>query len=73
MGLNLVSGIEVGFGGVWIGAAPELLFLPDKNGDDVPDGKAVVLLDGWGLQDTHETCLQGCIEAPDSLCYEVCR
>src|SRR5688572_31657788 len=23
-GLNLVSGIEVGFGGVWIGAAPEL-------------------------------------------------
>jgi putative membrane-bound dehydrogenase-like protein len=36
-GLNLVSGIEVGFGGVWIGAAPELLFIPDRNGDCVPD------------------------------------
>src|SRR5205085_487452 len=27
-GLNLVSGIEVGFGGVWVGAAPYLLFIP---------------------------------------------
>src|SRR5690606_35583580 len=27
-GLNLVSGIEVGFGGVWLGAAPYLLFVP---------------------------------------------
>src|SRR5262249_7793734 len=27
-GLNLVSGLEVGFGGVWIGAAPYLLFVP---------------------------------------------
>ena len=26
--LNLVSGIEVGFGGVWVGAAPYLLFIP---------------------------------------------
>ncbi len=36
--LNLVSGLEIGFGGVWVGAAPYLLFIPDKNGDDVPDG-----------------------------------
>jgi len=54
-GLNLVSGIEVGFGGVWVGAAPELLFIPDRNGDDVPDGEPQVLLDGWGFADTHET------------------
>ena len=33
-GLNLVSGIEVGFGGVYVGAAPYLLFIPDKNHDD---------------------------------------
>ncbi len=36
-GLNLVSGLELGFGGVWIGAAPYLLFVPDKNANDVPD------------------------------------
>ena len=29
-GLNLVSGMEVGFGGVWVGAAPYLMFIPDK-------------------------------------------
>ncbi|MBM3853164.1 MAG: DUF1080 domain-containing protein, partial [Verrucomicrobia bacterium] len=54
-GLNLVSGLEVGFGGVWVGAAPHLLFIPDQNLDDLPDGPPQVLLDGWGFQDTHET------------------
>jgi len=53
-GLNFVTGMEVGFGGVWLGAAPELLFIPDRDGDDRPDGPPQVLLDGWGLQDTHE-------------------
>lgn len=54
-GLNLVSGIEVGHGGVWVGAAPYLLFIPDANQDDVPDGPPQILLDGWGYEDTHET------------------
>lgn len=67
-GLNLVSGIEVGFGGVWIGAAPYLLFVPDKNRDDVPDGPPEILLDGWGFQDTHET-LNAFIWGPDGWLY----
>ncbi|WP_038159056.1 PVC-type heme-binding CxxCH protein, partial [Verrucomicrobium sp. BvORR106] len=66
--LNLVSGIEVGFGGVWIGAAPNLLFIPDKNHDDKPDADPVVLLDGWGSQDTHET-LNSFIWGPDGWLY----
>ncbi|HSH15302.1 MAG TPA: PVC-type heme-binding CxxCH protein, partial [Verrucomicrobiae bacterium] len=53
--LNLVSGLEVGFGGVWVGAAPNLLFIPDADGDDKPDGEPRVVLDGWAYQDTHET------------------
>jgi putative membrane-bound dehydrogenase-like protein len=52
--LNLVSGIEVGFGGVWVGAAPYLMFIPVKAGTDVPSGPPQILLDGWGYQDTHE-------------------
>jgi putative membrane-bound dehydrogenase-like protein len=36
-GLNLVSGIELGFGGVWVGAAPYLMFIPDRDKDDRPD------------------------------------
>jgi putative membrane-bound dehydrogenase-like protein len=54
-GLNLVSGLEVGFGGVWIGAAPYFMFVPFKEGEDKPSGPAQVLLDGWAYQDTHET------------------
>ena len=27
-----------GDGGVYVGAAPDLLFIPDKDGDDKPDG-----------------------------------
>jgi putative membrane-bound dehydrogenase-like protein len=67
-GLNLVSGLEVGFGGVFVGAAPELLFFPDRNGDDVPDGPPEVLLDGWGYQDTHET-LNSFTWGPDGWLY----
>ncbi len=67
-GLNLVSGIEVGFGGLWVGAAPYLLFIPDKNGDDIPDGPPVRKLDGWGYQDTHET-LNSFIWGPDGWLY----
>jgi len=53
--INMGSGIEVGFGGVWVGTPPHLLFIADKNGDDVPDGKPEVILDGWEHQDMHET------------------
>lgn len=67
-GINLASGIEVGFGGVWIGAAPELLFIPDANQDDVPDGEPEVLLDGWGYHDTHET-LNSFTWGPDGWLY----
>ncbi|MBL9168564.1 MAG: c-type cytochrome [Verrucomicrobiales bacterium] len=67
-GLNLVSGFELGFGGVWVGAAPELLFIPDRNQDDVPDSPPVVLLDGFGYQDTHE-CLNSFLWGPDGWLY----
>jgi putative membrane-bound dehydrogenase-like protein len=67
-GLNLISGIEVGFGGVWVGAAPELLFIPDRDRDDQPDGPPQVLLDGFGYQDTHET-LNSFTWGPDGWLY----
>ena len=67
-GLNLVSGLEVGFGGVWVGAAPYLMFIPDADGDDVPDSKPEILLDGFGYQDTHET-LNAFIWGPDGWLY----
>ncbi len=66
--LNLVSGVQVGFGGVYIGAAPELLFVPDRDHDLVPDGPPEVLLDGWHYEDTHET-LNSFTWGPDGWLY----
>jgi putative membrane-bound dehydrogenase-like protein len=66
--LNLVSGIEVGFGGVWVGAAPYLLFIPIAPGTDAPAGPPQVLLDGWGYEDTHET-LNTFTWGPDGWLY----
>jgi putative membrane-bound dehydrogenase-like protein len=66
-GLNLVSGIEVGFGGVWVGAAPYLLFIPHDDKTDKA-GEPKILLDGWGYQDTHET-LNSFVWGPDGWLY----
>lgn len=53
--LNLISGFEIGYGGVFAACAPEFIFIPDANGDDKPDGPPQVLLDGFSTADTHET------------------
>ena len=67
--LNLVSGLEVGFGGVWIGAAPYLMFIPIADGDaPKPAGAPKLLLDGWGWGDTHETLNTFCW-GPDGWLY----
>jgi putative membrane-bound dehydrogenase-like protein len=42
-----LSGIAIGHGGVWIANTPELCFIPDRDGDDVPDSEPVVVLDGF--------------------------
>ncbi|BCX47965.1 cytochrome c [Haloferula helveola] len=62
------SGIAVGFGGVWLGSPPNLLFLPDRDGDAVMDGEPEIVLDGWGAGDTHET-LNNFIWGPDGWLY----
>src|SRR6476620_3312531 len=47
-GFNYITGLEVGFGGVWVMSPPHLYFVPDRNGDDKPDGPPEVVLDGFG-------------------------
>jgi len=66
--LNFATGIAVGLGGAWVGSAPYLLFIPDKNRDDVPDGPPEPVLDGWGHDDTHET-LNSLAWGPDGWLY----
>jgi putative membrane-bound dehydrogenase-like protein len=52
-GLSLASSFEFGRGGLWVLNPPYLLFYPDANGDDVPDGDPAVHLEGFGLEDSH--------------------
>jgi putative membrane-bound dehydrogenase-like protein len=67
-GLNLASGLAVGRGGVFVGQAPYLLFYPDRDRDDRPDGDPEVLLSGFGLQDAHAT-VNSLAWGPDGWLY----
>jgi putative membrane-bound dehydrogenase-like protein len=48
-GAQELTSVEVGFGGVWAMCPPRLLFLPDADQDDRPDGPPTVMLDGFDL------------------------
>ncbi len=67
-GLNLASALAIGNGGVYVGQAPYLLFYPDRNGDDVPDGDPEVLLTGFGMEDAHAV-VNSLVWGPDGWLY----
>lgn len=55
-GIAFPAALAVGFDGLYLGAPPHLLFIPDKNKDDKADIDDIeVLLTGWGIRDRHET------------------
>jgi putative membrane-bound dehydrogenase-like protein len=64
-----LTGIAVGFGGVYCTAAPYLIFIPDKNGDDIPDGPPEILLDGWNAEQIHHNIFNGLKWGPDGWLY----
>ena len=68
-GLNYVSGIEVGFGGVWVMSPPFMYFIADRDGDDVPDGEPQVLLDGFGNHENAHNMANGFAWGPDGWLY----
>ena len=67
--LEYVSGVEVGFGGVWVMSIPNFYFIPDKDGDGVPDGPPVVLLDGFGTTENAHNIANGFAWGPDGWLY----
>jgi putative heme-binding domain-containing protein len=50
-GLNIPTGVAIGYGGVWVLNAPDLLFLREKDGREI---SREVVLTGFGRTDTHE-------------------
>ena len=65
-GVNL-SGIELGFGGVYLCSSPNFIFIPIK--DDKPAGKPVVLLDGWNIKEAKHNIFNSLIWGPDGWLY----
>jgi|SRR5579883_298792 len=68
-GFNYITGIEVGFGGVWVMSPPCLYFLPDRDGDDKPDGPPEVLFDGFGYKESRHNLANGFTWGPDGWLY----
>ena len=65
-----LTSVEVGLGGVWLMAPPRLLFIPDKNGDDQPDGAAEVVLDGFDVPaENYHNFANGLRWGPDGWLY----
>lgn len=64
-----LTSVEVGFGGVWAMAPPYLYFIPDRNGDDIPDGGPVVMLDGWDDSAARHNFTNGLKWGPDGWLY----
>lgn len=65
-GLNIVTSIAHGRGGVWVLNPPYLLYYPTR--DDKPTGDPVVHLQGFGLEDTH-SCANSLRWGPDGWLY----
>jgi putative heme-binding domain-containing protein len=67
-GLNIVTSVARGRGGVFVLNPPYLLFYPTKDNADRPTGDPVVHLRGFGLEDTH-SCANSLRWGPDGWLY----
>ena len=64
-----LTSVEVGHGGVWILNDGTLSFIPDANGDDVPDGPPQVKLDGFNTKTIGHNIVNGLRWGPDGWLY----
>ncbi|WP_435011596.1 PVC-type heme-binding CxxCH protein [Tundrisphaera lichenicola] len=69
-GLNLCTGLAFGHGGVYVLQVPYLLFYPDRDRDDSPDGDPEVLLSGFGMEDA-QSLVNHLTWGPDGWLYGV--
>ncbi len=63
---NYLSGLTLGFGGVWVCCAPNLYFIPLK--DDDTAGEPVAVLDGFGTTGKHNV-INSLTWGPDGWLY----
>lgn len=64
-----LTGIELGFGGVWLTSAPNLIFIPDRDADDQPDGDPEIVLNGFENSKVRHNIVNGLRWGPDGWLY----
>ncbi len=71
--VQMLTGLEVGHDGVWLMCPPKLIFIPDRNHDDVPDNAGEVVLDGFTVaQQNYHNFANGLRFGPDGWLYGRC-
>lgn len=71
--VQMLTGIAHAPGGVWAMCPPQLLFIPDANGDDVPDAAPQVVLDGFTVaKENYHNFANGLAFGPDGWLYGRC-
>ncbi|MBI1313988.1 c-type cytochrome [bacterium] len=71
--VQMLTSVEVGHGGVWLMCPPQVLFIPDGDGDAVPDGPPQVVLDGFTVsQANYHNFANGLRWGPDGWLYGRC-
>jgi len=71
--LQMLTSVEVQPGGVWAMCPPRLLFIPDADGNDVPDGEPEVVLDGFTVAKSNfHNFANGLRWGPDGWLYGRC-
>lgn len=72
-GLKRLTSFAIAPRGVWILCPPQLLFIPNADQDDSPDGPATVMLDGFDTPpENHHTIANGLQFGPDGWLYGRC-
>ena len=71
--VQVATSVEIGHGGAWVMCPPKLLFIPDRNGDDVPDAAPEVVLDGFKIPaENYHNFANGLRFGPDGWLYGRC-
>ena len=67
-GLSIATSFAMGDGGVYVMNPPYLLFYEDQDEDDKADGDPQVILEGFGIEDSH-SCANNLRWGPDGWLY----
>ncbi len=71
--VQMLTSVEVGRDGVWLMCPPQVLFIPDRNHDDIPDGEPEVVIDGFTVaKDNYHNFANGLRFGPDGWLYGRC-